>query len=404
MNQEYQDKIKSLQNGALKNIEKKYGANSYFLGDKKIPKVPLICSSGSLSLDQALCIGGFPEGRIIEIGGQESSGKSTLTLINIAEIQRNNKLCAYIDVEQSFDPIYARRLGVDVKSLTIAQPDTMEDTFEILFELINSKVVSYIVVDSTNAMIPRKMLEGDTDTSMMGKSALLMSQQLPKVVSLASSNNCTVVFLSQIRSKIGIVYGSPDKIGVGESMKFFASIRIKTSKTEQKKDDGEEGQSSIDVVMNVFKNKVGVPFKKAKFTLLTGDNGRYGIDTTKEIIDFAVKYEFVKKAGSWYSMGEERLGQGIENVRKYFEENSVIFENIKSKIQEKLEQERIEAMSVADSFDSIIDEIASEVEKPKKAKREKVVDKEEVVPNNVDVETGEIKEESIVEDTNKVAE
>lgn len=394
MNQDYQDKLKKLQDGALKNIEKKYGAGSYFLGDKTIPKVPLICSSGSLSLDQALCIGGFPEGRIIEIGGQESSGKSTLTLINIAEIQRNNKLCAYIDVEQSFDVTYARRLGVDVKSLTIAQPDTMEDTFEILFELLNSKVMSYIVVDSTNAMIPRKMLEGDTDTSMMGKSALLMSQQLPKVVSLASSNNCTVVFLSQIRSKIGIVYGSPEKIGVGEAMKFMASIRIKTSKTEQKKDDGEDGQSSIDVVMTIIKNKVGVPFKKAQFTLLTGDQGRYGIDTTKEIIDFAIKYELVKKAGSWYSMGEERLGQGIDNVRKYFEENTTIFESIKSKIKDKLDTERIEAMSIVDSFDDAMNVLSEDIDKPKKAKRDKVVDKVESIPDNVNIETGEIKEDT----------
>ena len=394
MNQDYQDKLKKLQEGALKNIEKKYGVGSYFLGDKTIPKVPLICSSGSLSLDQALCIGGFPEGRIIEIGGQESSGKSTLTLINIAEIQRNNKLCAYIDVEQSFDVTYARRLGVDVKSLTIAQPDTMEDTFEILFELLNSKVMSYIVVDSTNAMIPRKMLEGDTDTSMMGKSALLMSQQLPKVVSLASTNNCTVVFLSQIRSKIGIVYGSPEKIGVGEAMKFMASVRIKTSKTEQKKDDGEEGQSSIDVVMTVIKNKVGIPFKKAQFTLLTGDQGRYGIDTTKEIIDFAIKYELVKKSGSWYSMEDERLGQGIENVRKYFEDNITVFNSIKLSIQEKLEQERVAAMSIVDSFDDTVNNIVNDVEKPKKSRREnKVVDKEEAIPDNVNIETGEIKQD-----------
>jgi recombination protein RecA len=230
-------KIEILKDTALKNIEKKYGKEKYYLGERKIPKVPLICSSGSLSLDQALCIGGFPEGRLIEIGGQESSGKSTLTLLNIAEIQRNGKVCAYLDVEQSFDPIYATRLGVDVYNLAVFQPETMEETFEMLFELLSSKVVSYIVVDSTNAMIPKRMLEGDTDTSMMGKSALLMSQQLPKVVSLAASNSCTVVFLSQIRSKIGVVYGSPEKIGVGESMKFYASIRIKTSKTEIQKDD-----------------------------------------------------------------------------------------------------------------------------------------------------------------------
>lgn len=391
MNQEYQNKLKILQDTGLKSIAKKYGENSYFLGEKTIPKVPLICSSGSLSLDQALCIGGFPEGRVIEIGGQESSGKSTLTLINIAEIQRNGKLCAYIDVEQSFDVTYARRLGVDVHSLTILQPDTMEETFEMLFDLINSKVLSYIVVDSTNAMIPRKMLEGDTDTAMMGKSALLMSQQLPKIVSLASSNKCTVVFLSQIRSKVGVVYGSPEKIGVGEAMKFFCTQRIKTSKTEQQKDDGEEGQSSIDIVMTVIKNKVGVPFRKAQFTLLTGYEGKYGIDTTKEVIDFAIKYDIVKKAGSWYSYGEERIGQGINNVRKYFEDNDQLFQTIKSTIIKKLEEDREKAMQIEDSFSSKMQEIVEET-KPKRRGK-----KDDSVPENVDMETGEIKEAEVVE-------
>jgi recombination protein RecA len=393
MNQEYQSKLKILQDTGLKNIAKKYGENSYFLGEKTIPKVPLICSSGSLSLDNALCIGGFPEGRIIEIGGQESSGKSTLTLINIAECQRNGKLCAYIDVEQSFDAIYAKRLGVDVHSLTILQPDTMEETFEMLFDLINSKVLSYIVVDSTNAMIPRKMLEGDTDTAMMGKSALLMSQQLPKVMSLASSNKCTVVFLSQVRSKVGVVYGSPEKIGVGEAMKFYASVRIKTSKTEQQKDDGEEGQSSIDVVMTVFKNKVGVPFRKAQFTLLTGYEGKYGIDTTKEVIDFAIKYDIVKKAGSWYSYGEERIGQGINNVRKYFEDNDQLFQTIKSTIIKKLEEEREKAMQIEDSFSSKMQEIAEESKPKRRGKKSE----EDEISETVDMEIGEIKEAEVIE-------
>jgi len=201
------DKLKILKDTALKNIEKKCGEGSYFLGEKTIPKVPILCSTGSIGLDIALCTGGFPRGRIIEIGGQESSGKSTLTLINIAECQRNGELCAYVDVEQTFDPIYAAKLGVDVSTLTILQPDTMEETFEMIFDLLNSGVVSLVIVDSTNAMIPKKMLEGDTDTAMMGKSALLMSQQLPKVRSLCSSNNATCIFISQIRSKVGVVYG-----------------------------------------------------------------------------------------------------------------------------------------------------------------------------------------------------
>ncbi len=181
-----------------------------------------------------------------------------MTLLNIAEIQRNEKLCAYIDVEQSFDPTYAQRLGVDVENLLISQPETMEETFEILFELISSKVISYIVVDSTNAMIPEKMLKGDTDTALMGKSALLMSQQLPKVVSLASTNKCTVVFISQVRSKIGVVYGSPEKIGVGEAMKFYASQRLKVNKSDIQKDDF-VGQDSVDITVTLFKKQSWCP-------------------------------------------------------------------------------------------------------------------------------------------------
>jgi recombination protein RecA len=385
-------KIEILKDTALKNIEKKYGKEKYYLGERKIPKVPLICSSGSLSLDQALCIGGFPEGRLIEIGGQESSGKSTLTLLNIAEIQRNGKVCAYLDVEQSFDPIYATRLGVDVYNLAVFQPETMEETFEMLFELLSSKVVSYIVVDSTNAMIPKRMLEGDTDTSMMGKSALLMSQQLPKVVSLAASNSCTVVFLSQIRSKIGVVYGSPEKIGVGESMKFYASIRIKTSKTEIQKDDGDEGQSSVDIVMMVTKNKVGAPFKKAQFTLLTGADGQFGIDTMKEVIDFAIKYDLVKKAGSWYSYGEEKLGQGMPNVKKFFTESPDKFTEVKEKILAKLAEEREKDIAIIDSFSNVISNITED--KPSKRRGKKEEDIPEEIKAVMDEE--EIKEAEVV--------
>lgn len=378
---EYLQKMESLKKNTLPGLEKKFGANSYFFGEKIIPQVPLICSSGSLSLDLALCIGGFPEGRIIEIGGQESSGKSTLTLINIAECQRNEKVCAYLDVEQSFDPVYAARLGVDVKNLLVLQPETMEETFEILFDLLNSKVISYIVVDSTNAMIPKKMLEGDTDTALMGKSALLMSQQLPKVVSLASTNSCTVCFLSQIRSKIGVVYGDPTKIGVGEAMKFYASVRIKTSKSEVVKNE-DEGQSSIDVVMNVIKNKVGVPFRKAQFTLLTGLEGKYGIDTIKEIIDFGIKYEFITKSGSWYSLGEERIGQGIANVKKFFEDRPEILNDIKMSVIERITEERKKALSIPDSFVNKIED-AVEAKPKRRNKKDEVAEGSTVVEVNI---------------------
>jgi len=361
-------KLKILKDTALKNIEKKFGEDSYFIGEKVIPKVPIICSTGSLSLDIALCMGGFPRGRIIEIGGQESSGKSTLTLINIAECQRNGELCAYVDVEQTFDPIYAARLGVDIEKLTVLQPDSMEETFEMLFDLLNSKVLTLIVIDSTNAMIPRKMLENDVETALMARGALLMSSQLPKVRSLCSSNNVTCIFISQIRQKIGIVYGSNEKIGIGEAMKFYASVRIKTSKAELQKDEGEEGQSSVDVVMSVIKNKVGVPFRKAQFTLLTGVDGKYGIDTQKEIIDYAVRYNIINKAGSWYSYGNDKIGQGINNVKKYFDANKDIFELIKTQVKETLEKEREKLLITTDSFNEKMSEIVEETKEPKRRK------------------------------------
>ena len=358
---ELESKIKSFQSN-LKEFSKKYGENSYCFQDREMPPVPVMCSSGSLSLDNALSIGGIPEGRIIEIGGQESSGKSTISLFTIAEAQKKGKLCAYIDVEQAFDPHYASILGVDVKNLFVVQPDTMEETFEMLFDLISSGTMSCIIVDSTNAMIPKKMLEGDTDTAMMGKSALLMSQQLPKVVSLASSHKCTIIFISQIRSKVGVVYGSPEKIGVGESLKFYASIRIKTKRAEVEKDkEGEEGQQSVDITMDIFKNKVGIPYKKAKITLLTGKEGKFGIDVIKEVIDFGVDFGFIEKSGAWYTVGGDRF-QGTKNLHVYIENNKELYDELKLKITKKLKEERKVLSIVSNNFNEAISQIKEDME------------------------------------------
>ncbi len=364
-----EEKLKVLKDTALKNIEKKFGENSYYLGDKKIPSVPLICSSGSLSLDTALCIGGFPEGRIIEIGGQESSGKSTLTLINIAEVQKSDKLCAYIDAEQSFDPVWAARMGVDVDKLLVTQPDTAEEAFEQLYAILDSGVVSYIVVDSTNSLIPKRLFEGEVGDASMGLAARILSQELPKVRTKCTNTKCTVVFLSQVRSKIG-GYGNPDVIGIGNAMKFYASIRIKTSKAELEKDDGDQGQSSVDVIMNIFKNKVGVPYKKASFTLLTGLDGKYGIDNIKEIIEYAVRYEIVKKTGAWFTFESDRF-QGMANIRKYFEENPSQLNRIKSIVMEKLQKEREELQTIAanTNFDNELDKAIEENSEGKTRKR-----------------------------------
>lgn len=375
-NDDVSKKLDILKQTTLSNFDKKFGDSSYFVGDKKITSVPILCSSGSLSLDLALGTCGFPVGRIIEIAGQESSGKSTLTLLNIAEIQRNGMVCAYIDVEQSFDPHYAQLLGVNVDQLVIVQPDCMEEAFEMLFDLLNSKVISYIVVDSTNAMIPRKMLEGDTDTALMGKSALLMSQQLPKVVSLAKQNNCTVTFISQIRSKIGVTWGSPEKIGVGEAMKFYASIRLKTSRNDIQKDD-ETGQTSVLITVQVIKNKVGVPFKKATFKLLTGENNEFGIDSMQEVIDLALKYDILKKAGSWYSYNDERLGQGIQKVKEFFKTNSEMYATIYNSVKQQIINELQKTYNYTYmSFNNVITSVPEQpnIEKPLKRKKMKLAE------------------------------
>lgn len=389
------EKIKKLENGALKELQKQFGENSFYIGKKKIPNVPLICSSGSLALDEALGIGGWPAGRIIEIGGQESSGKSTLTLINIAECQRKDMLCAYIDAEQSFDPVWAQKMGVDVENLLVVQPDYCEEAFNMLRVILDSGQMGLVVVDSTNSMIPKRLFEGDPGDAGMGLAARIFSQELPIIRTKCTNTGTSVIFLSQIRSKIGVSCGSPDVVGVGNAMKFYASIRIKTSKAEMEKTD-EEGQEKIDVNMSIFKNKIAIPFKKASFTLMTGKDGEYGIDTKKEIINYAIKYDIVKKAGSWYSYGEERLGQGLNNVKKFFDENPEIFVTVKSTILNKIQENRQKDTSItADSFANKIQE--SVEEKPTKRRSKKDIEAEVV-----DVETGEIQEAEIVEETESV--
>lgn len=336
MSMTVEEKIKIFQDTAVKNITKRFTDNDLFFGKKRVPDVPIICSSGSLSLDEALVVGGFPEGRVIEISGMESCGKSTLTLLNIAEIQKNGKLCGYVDGEQTFDPVYASKLGVDVDKLALYQTNVLEDALEVTLEYINSGVMSYIVIDSMNALLAKRELDGEIGDASMGVRALRWSQGLPKIVEACKRNNCTVVVISQIRSKIGVMFGSPEKIGIGESMKFNASVRIKVSKSDAEKND-ESGQESVVIKANVFKNKVGVPFRKAEFTLLTGrldkdGNPEYGIDVYNETLDYAVKYNYIKKAGAWYSYGDDKIGQGANSVIKWFKDNLDIYNKIRNDV------------------------------------------------------------------------
>jgi len=382
------EKMKILEGGALKELHKQFGEGSYYIGKKVIPEVPLICSSGSLNLDEALGIGGWPKGRIIEIGGQESSGKSTLTLINIAECQKKGMVCAYVDAEQSFDASWAYKMGVDVENLLVVQPDYCEEAFSMLRVIMDSGVMSLVVIDSTNSMIPKRLFEGEPGDAGMGLAARIFSQELPIIRTKCTNTGTTAIFLSQIRSKIG-GYGDPRIVGVGNAMKFYASIRIMTSKAEVEKTD-DDGQEKVDVNMTIFKNKVGIPSKKASFTLNTGKDGEYGIDTMKELIEYAIKYEMVKKSGSWFSYTpkdsvEEKLGQGMPNVKKFFNEKPEIFEKVRGDILQKIQDARNIAIGVtADSFNSVISSIE---DKPKRRSK-----KEEAMEEKID----EIKDVEIV--------
>jgi len=371
--------------------EKKFGKGTYQVGSDKIIPTQIVCSTGSLSLDAAIGIGGYPRGRNIEVGGQESSGKTTLSLLAIAEVQRSGGLCFFCDAEQSYDPVYAARLGVDNKSLIKFQPDDAEMAYELVDDLASSNLVSFGVVDSTSTLIPRSEVAGEYGDAQMGLQARLLSQALRKLNPVIAKSGTTIYWISQIRSKIG-GYGNPDVVGVGNAMRFYASVRIKTSKEDVQKTD-EEGQESVIIKCHVFKNKVASPFKTGRFTLLTGVNGEYGLDTYQEILDYGVKYELINKAGAWYSCGEDRIGQGKENAKKWLKENNETFIRIKKTISEKLLTENFNDVD-PNSFQATMDNITNELEKPKKSRREnKVVDKEEVIPDNVDVETSEIKED-----------
>lgn len=331
-----EEKIKIFQDTAVKSINKRFTDKDLFFGKKEIPEVPIICSSGSLSVDEALVVGGFPEGRVIELYGGESSGKSTMTLLNIAEVQRNEKLCGYIDGEQTFDPVYAKKLGVDVAKLALYQTNVLEDALEVTLEYINSGVMSLVIIDSMNAFLAKRELEGEVGDATMGVRALRWSQALPKIVSACAQNNCTVAVISQTRKKIGISYGSDEKIGIGESMKFNASVRMKLQKADAVKND-DTGQDSVLVKVTITKNKVGVPYRKGEFTLLTGrldkdGNPEYGIDVYAETLDYAVKYDLIKKSGAWYSYGEEKIGQGSNAVTAWFKANPDIYKKIRETV------------------------------------------------------------------------
>ncbi len=321
------DKNKAL-DSALSQIERSFGKGSIMkLGQKGAIADIEAVSTGSIGLDIALGIGGLPKGRIIEIYGPESSGKTTLTLHVIAEMQKQGGVCAFVDAEHALDPAYAKNLGVDLDELLISQPDAGEQALEITETLVRSGAVSLVVVDSVAALTPKSELEGDMGDYQMGSQARLMSQAMRKLTSAISRSNCMVIFINQIRMKIGVMFGSPETTTGGNALKFYSSVRLDIRRIGSLKDRDDVVGNSTRV--KVVKNKVAPPFKQVEFDIMFGE----GISKTGELLDMGVKLGIVGKAGSWFSYGDERIGQGRENSKTFLKEHPDIAYEIEDKIR-----------------------------------------------------------------------
>lgn len=320
------DKNKALET-ALSQIEKTFGKGSIMkLGDNKMEAIEAT-STGSLGLDIALGVGGVPRGRVVEIFGPESSGKTTLTLHIIAEAQKKGGTCAFVDAEHALDPIYARKLGVNIDELLVSQPDTGEQALEIADTLVRSGAIDVVVIDSVAALVPKAELDGEMGDSHMGLQARLMSQALRKLTGSISRTNCTVVFINQIRMKIGVMFGSPETTAGGNALKFYASVRLDIRRIGSIKDKEEivGNQTRVKVV----KNKVAPPFRIVEFDIMYGE----GISKTGELIDLGVKAGVVEKSGSWFSYGDQRIGQGRENAKQFMKDNPKLADEIEKKIR-----------------------------------------------------------------------
>ena len=322
-----EDKSKALA-AALAQIEKQFGKGSIMKMDGSHQDEDLeVVSTGSLGLDLALGVGGLPRGRIVEIFGPESSGKTTLCLETIAQCQKNGGVCAFIDAENAFDPIYARKLGVKVEELMVSQPDTGEQALEICDMLVRSGGVDMVVIDSVAALVPKAEIEGDMGDSHVGLQARLMSQALRKLTGHIKKTNTLVIFINQIRMKIGVMFGSPETTTGGNALKFYASVRLDIRRTGQiKKGDDVIGNETK---VKVIKNKVAPPFRQAEFDILYGE----GVSWEGELIDLGVKYDIVEKSGAWYSYNGAKIGQGKDNVRVWLKENPDVANEIDSKIR-----------------------------------------------------------------------
>ena len=328
------DNKKAALEAAMKNIKKKFGDGAVMrLGENSSLKVDSI-STGSLTLDIATGIGGLPRGRIIEIYGPESSGKTTLALHCIAEAQKLGGDAAFVDAEHALDPVYAANLGVDVDSLIVSQPDFGEQALEITEQLVSSGAVDIVVVDSVAALVPKSEIEGDMGDSHVGQHARLMSQALRILAGTINKTNCIVIFINQLREKIGVMYGNPEVTTGGRALKFYSSMRIDVRKIEQLKGAGSEFIGSR-TRAKIVKNKVAPPFKSAEFDIMYGE----GICKVGEILDMAVQYDIVHKGGSWFSYGDRRLGQGRDNVKEIIKNEPELAAELEQKIKDKIAED-----------------------------------------------------------------
>ncbi|MDR0438513.1 MAG: recombinase RecA [Bacteroidales bacterium] len=323
------EKLKALQL-TLDKIEKSYGKGAIMkMGDHAVEKVEVI-STGSIGVDAALGIGGFPKGRIVEIYGPESSGKTTLAIHAIAEVQKNGGIAAFIDAEHAFDRFYAQKLGVNIEDLLISQPDNGEQALEIAENLIRSGAIDIIVIDSVAALTPKSEIEGEMGESKMGLHARLMSQALRKLTGTISKTGACCIFINQLREKIGVMFGNPETTTGGNALKFYASVRVDIRRQTQIK----EGENVIGnrVKVKIVKNKVAPPFRTAEFDLLYGE----GISKVGEILDLGVDYNIIKKSGSWFSYGDTKLGQGRDAVKQLLNDNPELMDELEAKVREAL--------------------------------------------------------------------
>lgn len=324
-----QDKLKAL-DAAISQIEKQYGKGSVMkLGDSRAQMNVEGVPTGSLSLDLALGIGGLPKGRIIEIYGPESSGKTTVALHAVAEVQKRGGIAGFIDAEHALDPVYAKNIGVDIDNLYISQPDCGEQALEIAETMVRSGAIDIVIVDSVAALVPKAEIDGDMGDSHVGLQARLMSQALRKLTSIVSKSNCIVIFINQLREKIGVMFGNPETTTGGRALKFYSSVRLDVRRVEALKQGGEVVGNHTRV--KIVKNKVAPPFKEAEFDIMFGQ----GISKEGDILDLAADLGIINKSGAWYAYNSEKIGQGRENAKNYLRENPLICDEVEAKVRAK---------------------------------------------------------------------